>query len=97
MERGIAQIKPIYIGIRHYRDVYGSVCSADVIGTPPISPPTREEPEASTRAMVEGFEESSLGQVDQPQVNGLGDDASVEDCFQNALGSREPALVKAPL
>ena len=58
MQRGIVKIKPIYIGIHHYRDVYGSVCSADVVGTPPIPPPTREELEASTRAMVERFEEN---------------------------------------
>ena len=57
MERGIVRIKPIYIGIPHYRDVYGSVCSADVVGTPPIPPPTREELKASTQAMIERFKE----------------------------------------
>ena len=57
MERGIVKVKPVYVGIHHYRDVYGSVCSADVVGTPPISPPTREELEASTRAMTGRFEE----------------------------------------
>ncbi|MEA3345196.1 MAG: hypothetical protein U9Q78_02955, partial [Chloroflexota bacterium] len=58
MQRGIVKIKPIYIGVHHYRDVYGSVCSADVVGTPPIPSPTREELEASTQAMMERFEEN---------------------------------------
>jgi L-fucose isomerase-like protein len=57
MERGIVKVKPVYVGIHHYRDVYGSVCSADVVGTTPISPPTWEELEASTRAMTGRFEE----------------------------------------
>ncbi len=34
--RGTVRIKPISIAIPHYREVYGSVCSADVEGTPPI-------------------------------------------------------------
>jgi len=39
LKRGIVKIKPIYIGLYHYRYVYGSVMSPDVIGTPKVSPP----------------------------------------------------------
>ncbi len=58
MDRGIVRIKPVYIGIHHYRHVYGSVCSSDVVGTPPISPPSQTELQASARALVERFKES---------------------------------------
>ncbi|MCD6291633.1 MAG: hypothetical protein J7M34_14130, partial [Anaerolineae bacterium] len=58
MTRGIVKIKPIYIGIHHYRDVYGSVCSDDVIGTPPIAPPTQETLEAATQSLVDRFKQS---------------------------------------
>ena len=40
MERGLVRIKPIQIGTHHYVDVYGSVCSADVKGTPEFEKPT---------------------------------------------------------
>jgi len=58
MDRGIVRIKPVYIGIPHYRHVYGSVCSSDVIGTPPISPPSQAELRASAQALVERFGQS---------------------------------------
>jgi hypothetical protein len=55
LKRGIVKIKPVYIGIRHYRDVYGSVCSSDVAGTPPITPPTMEELEKTANSMIDGL------------------------------------------
>lgn len=55
LQRGIVKIKPVYVGIHHYRDVYGSVCSADVTGTPPFPAPTMEELKESTEKMVKGF------------------------------------------
>lgn len=30
MERGIVRIKPVLVGIPHYREVYASVCSPDI-------------------------------------------------------------------
>lgn len=66
-KRGIVKIKPVYVGIHHYRDVYGSVCSADVVGTPPIAPPTNEELEKATSGMVSRFKES-LGGADFVEV-----------------------------
>lgn len=62
-KRGIVKIKPVYVGIHHYRDVYGSVCSADVVGTPPIPPPTEEELERATSGMISRFKDS-LGELD---------------------------------
>lgn len=56
-ERGTVKVKPVYIGIHHYRYVYGSVCSSDVQGTPPIPPPRPEELERAARRMVEDFRE----------------------------------------
>ncbi|HEX29704.1 TPA: hypothetical protein ENG04_06450 [Candidatus Poribacteria bacterium] len=54
-ERGIVRIKPVYIGIHHYRDVYGSVCSADVIGTPPMPSPDIRDLERNAESMIERF------------------------------------------
>ena len=71
-KRGIVKIKPVYVGIHHYRDVYGSVCSADVVGTPPIAPPTNEELEKATSGMVSRFKESLEGadfvEVEKPLI-----------------------------
>ena len=67
LERGIVKIKPIYVGIHHYRDVYGSVCSADVVGTPPIPPPTDEELEKATFGMISRFKDS-MEEVDFVEV-----------------------------
>ena len=47
MKRGIVRIKPVLIGISHYREVHGSVCSADVEGTP-TAPPPASRPLAKT-------------------------------------------------
>lgn len=54
-ERGTVRVKPVYVGIHHYSDVYGSVCSPDVEGTPPIDAPSSGELRGSARAMVERF------------------------------------------
>jgi len=67
LKRGIVKIKPVYVGIYHYRDVYGSVCSADVVGTPPIPPPTEEGLSKATSGMIDRFKES-LGEVDFVEV-----------------------------
>jgi len=37
MNRGVVRIKPVLIGIPNCRKVHGSVCSADVEGTPPVN------------------------------------------------------------
>jgi len=53
--RGMLSIVPIYVGIHHYRDVYGSVCSEDVVGTPPIPAPRTEDLAAAAQGMVDAF------------------------------------------
>lgn len=58
LKRGIVRIKPIYIGIHHYRYVYGSVCSDDVEETPSIPAPKREELEKATQEMISNFREN---------------------------------------
>jgi len=58
-DRGMVRIKPVYIGIHHYSDVYGSVCSPDVRGTPAIEAPGSEQIRSSARAMVESFEDGT--------------------------------------
>ena len=57
VQRGVVRIKPVYIGIHQYRDVYGSVCSADVEGTPPIPAPSMQELEKATQGMIDRFQE----------------------------------------
>ncbi len=54
-ERGIVRIRPVYLGLHHYTSVYGSVCSADVSGTPPFPSLMREEAEESAKEMVQDF------------------------------------------
>jgi len=53
----VVTIKPVYIGIHHYRYVSGSVCSADVVGTPPVSSPGWEELEEATQGVIDRFKE----------------------------------------
>lgn len=60
LKRGNIKIKPIYLGIHHYSDVYGSVCSEDVIGTPPISPLKTEKLEKVTKEIIKRFEKSLM-------------------------------------
>jgi len=67
-DRGMVKIKPVYIGIDHYSDVYGSVCSPDVEGTPPKSPPAAEDIRSSARSMVENFRDSVNVEVQDPYV-----------------------------
>ena len=57
-DRGTVTIKPVYIGIDHYSDVYGSVCSPDVEGTPPKSAPAAEDIQSSARSMVKSFQDN---------------------------------------
>ena len=55
LDRGIVRVKPIYLGLYHYNYVYGSVCSPDVIGTPPVPRPTEEELKRNAERLVEEF------------------------------------------
>lgn len=69
--RGIVRIKPIYIGLYHYRYVYGSVCSPDVSGTPPIVKPSREDLEKRALKMVENFKRKlnlDFVKIDKPYI-----------------------------
>ena len=67
LKRGIVKIKPIYIGLYHYRYVYGSVMSPDVIGTPKVSPPYVEELEKASQEMIKKFKEK-INQLDFVEV-----------------------------
>jgi len=53
--RGIVRIQPIYLGLHHYSEVYGSVCSADVKGTPPMPKVPPERLRESASQMVSEF------------------------------------------
>jgi L-fucose isomerase-like protein len=70
-DRGTVKIKPVYIGLHHYSDAYGSVCSPDVEGTPPIEPPGSEEMRRSARAMADSFRDAAtveFVEVEPPSV-----------------------------
>ena len=70
-DRGTVTIKPVYIGIHHYQNVYGSVYSPDVKGAPPIAAPTSEGITDGTRSMVEQFEKGTKAgfvEVAEPYV-----------------------------
>ena len=70
-DRGTVTIKPIYIGIHHYQNVYGSVCSPDMKGAPPIDAPTATEIRDSVRRMIEQFHagtEAGFVEVAEPYV-----------------------------
>ena len=71
MKRGIVRIKPVFVGISHYREVYGSVCSADVEGTPPMPPQTDAALDERARELARNFVEQVDGdfvEVEQPLV-----------------------------
>jgi L-fucose isomerase-like protein len=71
LDRGTVRIKPVYVGLPHYYDVYGSVCSPDVKGTPSFEPPTAEDVHASAQSMVDGFAEElpvDFVEIDEPLV-----------------------------
>ncbi len=53
--RGTVEIMPIYLGLHHYTQVYGSVCSADVEGTPPFPEADREKLQKEAARMAEDF------------------------------------------
>jgi len=70
-DRGTVRIKPVYIGIHHYGDVYGSVCSPDVKKTPPMQAPNSEEIRSAARAMVDSFRkgtEAEFFELGEPHV-----------------------------
>lgn len=58
LKRGTVKIKPVYVGIHHYRDVYGSVCSADVVGTPRINAPEIRDLKKKAKEMIDEFEKN---------------------------------------
>ena len=72
LKRGIVKIKPIFFGILPYRYAYGSVCSSDVVGTPPVSPPTEEELEKATSDMISRFKnrfgKSDFVELEKPLI-----------------------------
>jgi hypothetical protein len=57
-DRGVVRVKPIYVGLYHYRYAYGSVVSPDVTGTPPVSFLSTEGLEKAAREMIEKFKKS---------------------------------------
>jgi L-fucose isomerase-like protein len=67
LKRGVVKIKPIYIGLYHYRYVYGSVMSSDVIGTPKVSLPHVEELEKASQEMIKKFKEK-IKQLDFVEI-----------------------------
>jgi len=70
-ERGIVRIKPVYVGIRDYRYVWGSVCSTDVVGTPPAPAPTDEQLQTSAEHMIQRFKDGASVKflhVDEPFI-----------------------------
>ncbi len=58
-DRGIVRIAPVYVGLHHYTRVYGSVCSADVEGTPSFPEPDREQMQREAERMAEDFRNSA--------------------------------------
>jgi len=71
LDRSTIKIQPVYIGIHHYNEVYGSVCSADVEGTPPIDAPAPEDLRKSARAMIERFKDGTdveFVQIEDPYL-----------------------------
>ena len=71
LQRGIVRIKPVYVGLHHYRDVYGSVCSADVGGTPPIPAPALEDLSKAAQGIIDRFRqglEVDFVEVEKPLV-----------------------------
>ena len=57
MKRGVVRIKPVYVAIRHYRETYGSVCSADVEGTPPVPAVENDELAERVRRLASDFQD----------------------------------------
>ncbi|RLI39383.1 hypothetical protein DRO64_10600, partial [Candidatus Bathyarchaeota archaeon] len=55
--RGIVKIKPVYIGLYHYRERYGSVCSPDVKGTPQIPKIRLQEITEEAQKLIKRFKE----------------------------------------
>jgi L-fucose isomerase-like protein len=71
LKRGVVKIKPIYIGLYHYRYAYGSVVSPDVTGTPIISSLSVEELEKAAQEMVEKFKgniQADFVEVEAPLI-----------------------------
>jgi len=75
LKRGIIKIKPVYWGIYHYPDKYGSVCVPNeaLFGkwTPPVPASRMEELERGAKGMVEGFKKSlevDFVEVEEPSI-----------------------------
>ena len=70
-ERGIIKIKPIFIGIYHYNINYGSVCSPDKKGTPPVKEISYEDLEEKAKKMIDYFEsklEGNFVRIEEPYI-----------------------------
>ena len=69
MERGIVRIKPVFVGVAHSREVYGSACSGDVEGTPRVTVPEQEELQQRARELADNFSQRAdmdFVQMDEP-------------------------------
>jgi len=55
--RGIVKIKPVYIGLYHYRERYGSVCSPDVKGTLQVPKIGLQEIREEAQKFIKRFKE----------------------------------------
>lgn len=70
--RGTVRAKPVYVGLHHYSDAYGSVCSPDVKRTPSFDAPVRtNDVHRSAQAMVAGFADDlpvDFVEIDEPLV-----------------------------
>jgi len=70
-KRGIVKIKPVYVGIYHYNYCYGSVCSPDIKGTPPVKRLDPKEIEKRAYKMVEKFKKNlnlDFVEIDKPFI-----------------------------
>jgi len=56
--RGIVKIKPVYIGLYHYRERYGSVCSPDVKGTLQVPRMELQEIREEAQKLIKRFKEN---------------------------------------
>lgn len=68
MKRGTVKVKPIQVGIHHYQEVHGSVCSADVEGTPRIEPPRREQLDLQISMQANALSKHDFVHVERPLV-----------------------------
>ncbi|MBD3187466.1 hypothetical protein GF325_11595 [Candidatus Bathyarchaeota archaeon] len=66
--RHVVKVKPIQIGMHHYQEVHGSVCSADVESTPPIEPARIEQLDLQIAMRAEALARHDFVRVQKPLV-----------------------------